>query len=90
MSENEKPGIEKAKLKDTKPAKKERKAMSMRISRWAAEMKSEIKKIRWPGAGQVANNTLVVLAAILLIGSIIWIFDFLLGLGNTALRSIVG
>ena len=49
------------------------------------ELKSELKKIVWPTKAQVLNNTLIVIAAILVIGACIWAIDSLLGLGMFAL-----
>ena len=85
MSEKE-TGAMKAPLKADKPAKKEPKKPGKNKAR-IAELKSEIKKIRWPGFKQVVNNTLVVIATVLLVGVIIWLFDFLLGLLNYCQRS---
>ena len=39
------------------------------------EVKSELKKVSWPNFKQIKNNTLIVIACILIIGSFIWIFD---------------
>ena len=87
MSDKE-TGVVKAPLKDDKQGKsapkKERKSR-----RRFAELKSEIKKIRWPSVKQVVNNTLVVIATVLIVGGIIWIFDFLLGLANSGLRGLL-
>lgn len=49
-----------------------------RISKWFREMKSELKKVVWPTPKQVVNNTLVVLAMVLVIGAVIWITDAIL------------
>lgn len=46
-----------------------------RISRWFREMKSELKKVVWPTKSQMLNNTLIVLACVLVIGIFIVIFD---------------
>ncbi len=46
-----------------------------RISKWFREMKAELKKVVWPTKKQVLQNTLVVLAAVLVVGVFIWIFD---------------
>jgi preprotein translocase subunit SecE len=42
------------------------------IARYFREVKSEMKKVVWPSRKQVVNNTLVVIAAVLVIGIIIW------------------
>ena len=39
-----------------------------RISRWFREMKSELKKVVWPTKSQMLNNTLIVLACVLVVG----------------------
>jgi len=52
------------------------------VGRWFRELRSESKKIVWPTASQVVNNTLIVIAAILIVGIMIWIVDF----GFQALR----
>lgn len=44
-------------------------------SRWIKELKAEVGKIVWPTRKQVINNTLIVLAVILLVGVVIWGFD---------------
>ena len=45
------------------------------ISRWFREMKSELKKVVWPTRSQMINNTLIVLACVLVVGICIWVFD---------------
>ena len=42
---------------------------------WLREMKSELKKVTWPGNKTVLKNTGTVLLCSLLIGACIWIFD---------------
>ena len=42
---------------------------------WLREMKSELKKVTWPGKTTVLKNTGTVLLCSLLIGACIWIFD---------------
>lgn len=46
------------------------------IARWMRELRSEIKKIVWPTAGQVVNNTIIVIVSIILIGAFICLLDF--------------
>ncbi len=53
-----------------------------RIGKWFRELKSESKKIVWPTFKQVVNNTLIVLACMLIVGIFVWILDF----GFTAAR----
>lgn len=47
-----------------------------RIARWFREMKSELKKVVWTSKSQMLNNTLVVIACVVVVGIFIWVFDF--------------
>ena len=49
--------------------------------RWFREMKSELKKVVWPSGKQLLNNTIIVLVAVLIVGVIVCLFDFVAGLG---------
>ena len=51
-----------------------------RIGRWLREMKSELKKVVWTSKSQMVNNTLVVLACVVVVGIFIWVFDAVAGL----------
>lgn len=48
---------------------------------WFQELKAEFGKISWPGRKQLAKETTVVLVSAILIGLIIVLVDWLLGLG---------
>ncbi len=48
-----------------------------RIGKWFRDMKSELKKVQWPTAKQTANNTLIVIVCVIIVGVCIWLFDFL-------------
>ena len=50
-----------------------------RVKRWFREMKSELKKVQWPTRKQTINNTLIVIACVIVIGICIWVFDALAG-----------
>ena len=87
MSENEK--IEQAGQADVEksvPAKADKKAKDekkskpgffKRVAKWFKEMKSELKKVQWPGWKQVAKNTGIVIACVIVVGIFIWVFDLL-------------
>ena len=87
MSENEK--IEQAGQADaakSAPAKADKKAKDekkskpgifARIGKWLKDMKSELKKVQWPTRKQTVNNTLIVIACVVVVGIFIWIFDFI-------------
>ena len=47
---------------DTKPG------FFQRIGRWFREMKSELKKVQWPTRKQTINNTLIVIACVIVVG----------------------
>ena len=47
------------------------------IAKWFREMKSELKKVVWPSSKQLVNNTAIVLSAVIVIGAIIFLFDWL-------------
>ena len=52
-----------------------------RFSKWFRGMKSELKKVVWPSGKQLLNNTIIVLVAVLIVGVIVCLFDFVAGLG---------
>lgn len=54
--------------------------LPQRAARFFREIRMELKKVIWPTREQLVNNTLIVFAACLLIGAIIWIADAGLGL----------
>lgn len=82
MSENEKiddlePKADKApKEKTAKPAEK-KPGFFARLGKWLRELKSELKKVQWPTRKQTVNNTLVVIACVIVVGIFIWAFDAL-------------
>ena len=47
-----------------------------RIARYFRELRSELKKVVWPTPQQVVKNTLIVIAAVIVVGVFIWLFDF--------------
>jgi len=46
-----------------------------RIVKFFKEVKSEMKKVVWPSRKQVVNNTLIVIAVVVIVGVVIAIFD---------------
>lgn len=106
MSENEKIEGNEQDLETTqaaaKPAKadKEKKAKAdekkskpsffKRIAHWFREMKSELKKVMWPTPKQTVNNTLIVIACVIVVGLFIWAFDWLAGAVYQALLALAG
>ena len=79
MSEQEKQ-LETTKETKDKPAKKKDKpGFFARVARWFREMKSELKKVQWPTRKQTVNNTLIVIACVIVVGIFIALFDFVAG-----------
>ena len=68
--------------------KKSKANIFSRIAKWLRELKSELKKVQWPTAKQTVNNTIIVIACVIVVGVLICVFDalasvvidFLLGL----------
>ena len=60
-----------------------------RVKRWLREMRSELKKVVWPTRKQMINNTLIVLACVLVVGIFIWVFDAVSGLFVNGIISLV-
>ena len=56
-----------------------------RIKDWFIDMKAELKRVVWPSFKKIRTNTLIVLIFVLIVGAIIWILDWLFGLGISAI-----
>ena len=84
MSDSEKndldlPAGNPKKLKVKKNARPPRKRIDMssgRIKLWFREMRSELKKVVWPTPKQVLNNSAIVAVAVLVVGTIIALYDW--------------
>ena len=81
MAENEKlEQATKASSEKADKAKKDKQSkpgIFQRVGKWLKEMKSELKKVQWPSRKQTINNTLIVIACVIVVGIFIWIFDFI-------------
>ena len=55
------------------------------VCRYFRELKSELKKVVWSTPKQVLKNTLIVIAAVLVVGVFVWLFDFVANFGITKL-----
>ena len=75
MAENEKA------VQATKKDKKSDKKPGFR------DMKSELKKVQWPTRKQTINNTLIVIACVIVVGIFIALFDFVAG---EAIKLLIG
>ena len=76
--------------KDKKSEKKSQPSTFDRFGRWLRELKSELKKVQWPSKKQTVNNTVIVIACVLVVGVFIWLFDFVAGGLINALINLVG
>ena len=59
-----------------------------KVCKFFRELKSELKKVVWPTPKQVAKNTLIVLAVVIVIGAIVFLFDWLASGGIGLLSNI--
>ena len=48
-----------------------------KVAKYFRELKSELKKVQWPTRKQTVNNTLIVIACVIVVGVFIWVFDFI-------------
>ena len=64
--------------------------MGTGLSRWFREMKSELKKVQWPTRKQTVNNTLIVIACVVVVGIFIWLFDLVANKGIGLILSLLG
>ena len=57
------------------------------LKRVCREMRSELKKVVWPSRKQMINNTLIVLACVLIVGVCVWVFD---AVGSLFVQGLIG
>lgn len=84
MAENEKAVQAKTEKKSDKKAKP---GFFARAGKWFRDMRSELKKVQWPTRKQTINNTLIVIACVIVVGIFIALFDFVAG---EAIRLLIG
>ena len=61
-----------------------------KIAKWFREMKSELRKVVWPSGKQLLNNTLIVFGAVVVVGVIVFAFDWLAAQGVALLGNVIG
>lgn len=71
---------EKALAKPKKAEKKQKVGFLKKMTRYFRDLRGEYKKIVWPTKKQIINNTLVVLAAVIIMGVFVAGLDAVLGL----------
>ena len=57
----------------------------VRIKDWFIDVKAEFKRVVWPSFSKVKKNTLTVILFVLVVGAVIWLLDWLFGLGMALL-----
>ena len=85
MAENEKK-VDQAQ-KDKKSDKNAKPGFFARVGKWLRDMKSELKKVQWPTRKQTINNTLIVIACVIVVGICIALFDYVAG---EAIKLLIG
>lgn len=78
-NENKVEKVEKKAEKKTEKKSDKKPGFFDRVKRWFREMRSELKKVQWPTRKQTVNNTLIVIACVIVVGICIWVFDALAG-----------
>ncbi len=78
--ENKNGGELESKQSAPKPAKKKEKVSGFNraatsMKKWFRELKSELKKVVWPSPKQLVNNTLIVIAAVIVVAIFVSLFD---------------
>ena len=69
------------------PSKFSPKNVGKGIARLFKDLRGETKKIVWPGPKMIVKSTGIVLASILVLGAVVWIIDFAVSGGISALNS---
>ena len=69
------------------PSKFSPKNIGKGIARFFKDLRGETKKIVWPDAKMVVKSTGVVLATVLILGAGVWILDFAVSGGISALNN---
>ncbi len=87
MAENEKVEQATQAKKDKKSDKNAKPGFFARMGKWFRDMKSELKKVQWPTRKQTINNTLIVIACVIVVGIFIALFDYVAG---EAIRLLIG
>ena len=87
MAENEKVEQAVQAKKDKKSDKNAKPGFFARMGKWFRDMKSELKKVQWPTRKQTINNTLIVIACVIVVGICIALFDYVAG---EAIKLLIG
>ena len=69
------------------PSKFSPKNVGKGIARFFKDLRGETKKIVWPGPKMIVKSTGIVLATILVLGAVVWLIDFAVSGGISALNN---
>ena len=66
------------------------KDLSQRSTQFYGDVRSEVKKVSWPGKDEIVGTTMVVIAAVFFFGLYLGLVDYILGIGLNRILSIFG
>jgi preprotein translocase subunit SecE len=61
---------------------------SQRSTQFYGDVRSEVKKVSWPGKNEIVGTTVVVIVAVFFFGVYLGLVDYMLGLGLDRILSI--
>ena len=61
---------------------------SQRSTQFYGDVRSEVKKVSWPGKNEIVGTTVVVIVAVFCFGLYLGLVDYVLGLGLDRILSI--
>jgi preprotein translocase subunit SecE len=61
---------------------------SQRSTQFYGDVRSEVKKVSWPGKDEIVGTTVVVIVAVFFFGVYLGLVDYVLGLGLDRILSI--
>ncbi len=61
---------------------------SQRSTQFYGDVRSEVKKVSWPGKDEIVGTTIVVIVAVFFFGLYLGLVDYVLGLGLDRILSI--
>lgn len=61
---------------------------SQRSTQFYGDVRSEVKKVSWPGKNEIVGTTVVVIVAVFFFGVYLGLVDYVLGLGLDRILSI--
>ena len=76
----------KPKKEKAKSEKNKKPGIGQRLSRFFREMKAELKKVSWPSRAETIKKTGIVIACVIIVGVIVWIFD---GIANGLIHALL-